>query len=66
MIAQSLIRHKAVLHWADPAGWGHAEVHTAWTAREAATKAYRRAVSMLRAGQATAYTTRHYEEVVVQ
>jgi len=64
MTAQSLIRCKATLHTVDQYGVEHIERHVAWTPGQAATMAYRRAVSMLRSGEAVAYTTRHHEEVV--
>ena len=62
--AQTLIRCKATLHTVDRHGVERIERHTAWTPGEAATKAYRRAVSMLRSGEVVAYTTRHHGEVI--
>lgn len=64
MTAQSLIKHTAELHWRDRSGYGHVEIHTAWSAQRAVSMAWKRARSMMTTGQATAYTTRHYEEVV--
>lgn len=64
MIAQQLIKHTAELHWRDRDGWGHVETHSAWSAARAVDMAWRRARSMMVSGQATAYTTRHTEEVI--
>ena len=61
--AQSLVKHTAKLRWRDPSGEEHCERHAAWSARQATTDAYRRAKSMITAGQARSYRIEHHEQV---
>lgn len=63
--AQELVKHTATLEWVDKDSVGHREQHAAWTARLAATKAYRRARSMMTSGQAVAYRMTHTQQVIV-
>jgi hypothetical protein len=59
--AETLVKHTAHLRWRDQHGEEHSERHAAWTARQATTDAYRRARSMIRAGQARCYRIEHHE-----
>jgi hypothetical protein len=60
--AQSLVKYTANLRWRDQNGEEHSERHAAWDARQATTDAYRRARSMIRAGQARCYRIEHHEK----
>jgi hypothetical protein len=62
--AQGLVKHTARLRWTDRDGQVQSERHAAWDAREATTKAYRRARSMMLAGDARSYRIDHHERVV--
>ena len=66
MMAQSLVKHIARLRWRDAEGQERDERHAAWTAREATSMAYRRARSMIMAGQARSYRIEHTQIGAVQ
>ncbi|RZI99836.1 MAG: hypothetical protein EON90_09950 [Brevundimonas sp.] len=59
MMAQSLVKHIAKLRWRDPDGHEHSERHTAWDAQGATSMAWKRAKSMILAGQARSYRIEH-------
>lgn len=59
--AQGLVKHIARLRWRDADGNERDERHTAWDACRATTMAYRRAKSMIGAGEATAYRIEHHQ-----
>jgi len=63
--AQQLVKYTANLVWQDQNGEVHQERHSAWTVQRSTTMAYRRAKSMIEAGQARAFTTHHTEETVI-
>jgi hypothetical protein len=62
--AQGLVKHTARLRWTDRDGHLQSERHAAWDACEATTKAYRRARSMMLAGEARSYRIDHHEGTV--
>lgn len=64
-IAQSLIKHVARLRWRDSSGEEHSTRYAAWSARQATTDAYRRARSMITAGQAQSYRIEHTQIGIV-
>lgn len=66
MMAQSLVKHVARLRWRDADGEERDERHAAWTAREATSMAYRRAKSMITAGEARSYRIEHTQIGLVQ
>lgn len=61
MMAQSLVKHVALLRWIDESGEAQQERHAAWSAQRATTMAYGRAKSMRLSGQAQAYRILHDE-----
>lgn len=66
MMAQSLVKHIAKLRWLDTDGEEHSERHTAWSACQATTHAYRRARAMIMAGEARSYRIEHTQIGTVQ
>lgn len=64
--AQSLIKHTAKLRYVDGAGQEHVEHHSAWTACQAATMAWKRARSVMLSGEAAAFRIEHSQRVVAQ
>lgn len=66
MMAQGLVKHIARLRWRDSEGEEHSERHVAWTARQATTHAYKRAKSMVMAGEARSYRIEHTQIGTVQ
>lgn len=64
MMAQGLIKHTARLHYIGANGEPQSERHAAWSAQLATTMAYRRAKSMIQAGQAKAYRITHHQQAM--
>lgn len=62
LTAETLVKHTANLRWRDTDGQEQSERHAAWNARQATTDAYRRARSMILAGQARSYRIEHHEQ----
>lgn len=63
VVAQGLVKHIARLRWIDANGREQSERHVAWDARLATTWAYRRAKSMIGAGEARSFHIDHTEIV---